>query len=121
MISPLSLTRLAIARSWKTTADTGAGVVANTNIKTQRVIVHTFHPVPHMYSISPFGIKVESFLCLRGIPYETVHTSKIPYVHLIGGDGAVEVVPDSNVIVGRLEGEFGGSSGDGERRRELSP
>eukprot|EP00588_Corethron_pennatum_P021804 CAMPEP_0194328160 /NCGR_PEP_ID=MMETSP0171-20130528/43751_1 /TAXON_ID=218684 /ORGANISM="Corethron pennatum, Strain L29A3" /LENGTH=283 /DNA_ID=CAMNT_0039088399 /DNA_START=39 /DNA_END=887 /DNA_ORIENTATION=- len=110
-----------------TTADTGAGVVAKTNIKPKRVIVHTFHPVPHVYSISPFGIKVESFLRLRGIPYETVHTSKfgpkgkIPYVHLIGGDGAVEVVPDSNVIVGRLEEEFGGSGGDGGRRQELSP
>ena len=63
---------------------------------------------------------------MKGIPYEMVYTSKfgpkgkIPYIHLVtetkneGGDKGgsidekqVEVIPDSNVIITRLEEEFG--------------
>jgi glutathione S-transferase len=84
----------------------------------KKVIVYTFPPVPKVYNISPFAIKVESYLRLNKIPYEVVYTSKfgpkgkIPYIHLCHDDNTIEVIPDSNVIISRLEEEFGKSQDD---------
>jgi len=69
--------------------------------------LYTFPIVPHAYNISPFAIKVESFLRVYGIPYEMVYTSQfgkkgqIPYVKLNG-----EEIDDSNVIIPRLREHF---------------
>ena len=56
-----------------------------------KVYLHTFPPLPHVYSMSPFSIKVESWLRLHGIDYECVHCmefgpkGQIPFV-LIGDE-----------------------------------
>lgn len=83
-----------------------------------KVILHTFPPVSKAYSITPFGIKVESWLRVKGIDYDIVYTSafgpkkKIPYIHLVTTsedcqeDSDVEVIGDSNCIIQRLENEF---------------
>merc|ERR1719443_2780715 len=71
------------------------------------VYLHAFPSTPHVYNISPFAIKVESFLRLHKIPYEMVYTSKfgskgqIPYVMLND-----EEVCDSNVIIPKLKQHF---------------
>jgi glutathione S-transferase len=71
------------------------------------VYLHTFLTSPHVYNISPFAIKVESFLRLNSIPYEMVYTMKfgskgqIPYVILNG-----EEICDSNVIIPKLKDYF---------------
>ena len=91
----------------------------NNQDKKKRVILHTFPTIPHAYSISPFGIKVESYLRIKNIPYEVVHTNQmgpngqIPYIHLLNESEAgddinptVEVIPDSNIIIERLDSEF---------------
>ena len=95
----------------------------------KQVILFTFPPVPHVYSISPFGLKVESYLRVNQIPHKVVYTSKfgpkgkIPYIHLVTTtkiaesdenhgdtnsniDQRVEVIPDSNVIITTLNKEF---------------
>ena len=88
--------------------------VKTQNQKSTKVSLFTFPPVPLVYSISPFAVKVESYLRINEIPYEVVYTSKfgpkgkIPYVHIHhssenGKEAVVEVVPDSNVILSRLE------------------
>ena len=38
-----------------------------------KVYLHTFPPLPHVYSMSPFSLKVESWLRLHGIDYECVY------------------------------------------------
>lgn len=88
--------------------------VKTENQKLTKVILFTFPSVPTAYSISPFALKVESYLRINEIPYDVVYTSKfgpkgkIPYVHIHhssenGKETVVEVVPDSNVILSRLE------------------
>jgi len=75
--------------------------------KPEVVYLHAFPSTPHVYNISPFAIKVESFLRLHDIPYVMVYTSKfgskgqIPYVLLNG-----EEVCDSNVIIPKLKEHF---------------
>lgn len=71
------------------------------------VYLHTFPTVPHVYNISPFAIKVESFLRISKVPYEMVYTAKfgkkgqIPYVKLNGKE-----IDDSNVIIPELKRHF---------------
>ena len=51
-----------------------------------KVYLHTFPPLPHVYSMSPFSLKVESWLRLHGIDYECVYCmefgpkNQIPFV-----------------------------------------
>jgi len=72
------------------------------------VYLHTFPKVPHVYNISPFAIKVESFLRMNKIPYEMIYTTDfgptglIPYIKLNG-----EFAADSNSIIRRLKEVFG--------------
>lgn len=92
-------------------------------ITEKKVVLYSFPPVPHAYSISPFGIKVESYLRIHKIPYEIVYTSafgpkhKIPYIDLVTFTPSrvddpnshtehIETIPDSNVIISRLNQEF---------------
>eukprot|EP00401_Gymnodinium_catenatum_P018553 CAMPEP_0117503530 /NCGR_PEP_ID=MMETSP0784-20121206/24379_1 /TAXON_ID=39447 /ORGANISM="" /LENGTH=262 /DNA_ID=CAMNT_0005298853 /DNA_START=115 /DNA_END=900 /DNA_ORIENTATION=+ len=76
-------------------------------MKSGVVYLHGFPPFPHVYSISPFFLKVESFLRLHNIPYECrwVHKpgkkGQIPYVIFDG-----EEIDDSNVIIPQLKARF---------------
>jgi len=77
------------------------------NFEKDKVYLVQFPVSPDVRSISPFSLKVETWLKLRGIPYENVYTLKfgpkgqIPYVELNG-----EQIPDSNVIIARLTEHF---------------
>lgn len=79
----------------------------------KKLVLYTFPPVPNSYSITPFGIKVESFLRINKIPYEKCYTSSfgknktIPYLRTFYGDQSTdsddfEEVSDSNEIVDHL-------------------
>ena len=87
-----------------------------------KVYLFTFPPVPHVRNISPFSLKVESFLRLCDIPYEMVPTFKfsskgqMPYIRLNSLDG--EEIPDSNVIIDFLTKMF--DKGGGEDASLLS-
>jgi len=67
-----------------------------------------YRSVAHVYQVSSFALKTESWLRLNQIPYETVGTmqpgpkGKIPYVKV--GD---ETIADSNVIISRLKEMYG--------------
>lgn len=62
---------------------------------------------PSVRSISPFALKLETWLKLTGIKYENIHSMKfsskgqIPYIELNG-----EQIPDSNIIIGKLKEKF---------------
>jgi len=78
-----------------------------------KVYLFSFPPVPHVHNISPFTLKVESFLRLWNIPYESIATfefsrkGQVPYIRINSPDkGAVEI-PDSNVIISLLRERFG--------------
>lgn len=66
-----------------------------------------FPPVPSVKSISPFALKLETWLRLTGIKYENIYTFKfsskgqIPYIELNG-----EAIADSNIIIRRLKSHF---------------
>lgn len=76
------------------------------------VYLHSFPPTPHCCNMSPFAMKVESYLRAHKIPYEMVYTSKfgdknmIPYMRL-GHPDEGEEVSDSNVILTRLKKDYG--------------
>ena len=59
---------------------------------------------PVIRSISPFALKVESYLRLKKVKYESVYSFKfskkgqIPYIELNG-----QQIPDSNIIIQELE------------------
>lgn len=64
---------------------------------------------PSVRTISPFALKLETWLRLAGVKYENVYTLKfnpktkqIPYVELNG-----EVIADSGLIIERLTNQFG--------------
>jgi len=62
---------------------------------------------PSVRTISPFALKLETWLKLTGIKYENIHTMKfsskgqIPYIELNG-----EQIPDSNIIIEKLKEKF---------------
>jgi len=72
-----------------------------------KVYLVQFPVSPDVRSISPFSLKVETWLRLKGIPYENIYTlrfgrkGQIPYIELNG-----EQIPDSNVIIKRLAQHF---------------
>ena len=60
---------------------------------------------PFIRSISPFALKLETYLRLKKVPYEPVYTQRfkskkgqIPYIEING-----EQIPDSNQIIQELE------------------
>jgi len=62
---------------------------------------------PSVRTISPFALKLETWLRLTGIKYENIHTmqfsskGQIPYIELNG-----EQIPDSNIIIEKLKDKF---------------
>ena len=75
-----------------------ASVLASTmSDMSPKVYLHTFPPSPYVYSMSPFSLKVESWLRLHGIDYECVYCmefgpkGQIPYV-LVGDEVSAHAV-----------------------------
>merc|ERR1719378_918078 len=72
------------------------------------VYLFQFPLCPTVRTISPFALKLETWLKLTGIKYENVFTMKfgskgqIPYIELNG-----EQIPDSNIIINVLKEHFG--------------
>ena len=72
----------------------------------QNVVYMVQFPVsPHIRTISPFALKLETYLRLKKIPYDCIYTQRyksvkgqIPYIELNG-----EQIPDSNQIIQELE------------------
>ncbi|CAB9529206.1 Failed axon connections homolog [Seminavis robusta] len=82
------------------------------SLPSERVFVFHFPPVPHVYSVCPFAIKLESFLRINGIPYEPVYTTgqmskkgMMPYIRF-GDPEHGDELPDSNVIIARFQKEY---------------
>ena len=78
-----------------------------------KIVLYTFPPIPKSYSMTPFGLKTESFLRANDIPYEKVYTTSfgnngtIPYLRIFSSDdesdeSSFEEIPDSNAILSRL-------------------
>lgn len=72
------------------------------------VYLFQFPVSPYIRTISPFSLKLETWLRRNKIDYENVHTMKkhpkirqIPYIELNG-----EAIPDSSRIIQRLTKEF---------------
>ena len=74
------------------------------NWKKDTVYLVQFPNAPYVRTISPYSLKLETWLRLNKIPYEDVYSGKfskkgtIPYIELNG-----EHIPDSNVIIQRLK------------------
>jgi len=74
------------------------------NYKKDVVYLVQFPCSPFIRTISPFALKLETYLRMRGISYEPIYSLKfsrkgqIPYIELNG-----EQIPDSNVIIKELE------------------
>jgi glutathione S-transferase len=100
--------------------------MTSSKIIDRKIFVCTFRPVPHVYSICPFGIKIESFLRINKIPYEPVFGSKMsskgmmPYIRLDDPDCGDEI-PDSNVILARLQEELKQQEQVGYSESHLTP
>lgn len=71
------------------------------------VYLYQFPVCPSVRTISPFALKLETWLRMAEIKYENVFTMKfsskgqIPYIELNG-----EEIPDSNIIICRLKAHF---------------
>lgn len=93
------------------------GMLHRPNWVRDRVYLVQFPVSPHVRSISPFSLKLETYLRMKGIPYENVHSlvfsrkGQIPYIELNG-----EQIADSNCIIHKLEEVFG--SGGKELSKE---
>jgi len=89
------------------------------NLLDRPIFAFNLPPVPHVYSVCPFAIKLESFLRINKIPYESIYgggfSSKgmLPYIRLDHPDKETgHEIPDSNVIIERLREELGESSSE---------
>jgi hypothetical protein len=77
-----------------------------------KVYLFTFPRAHHIHNISPFSLKVESFLRLYKIPYEVVSTFKfspkgqIPYIRLNSKEDGF-LIADSNFIIQFLSNKLG--------------
>ena len=72
------------------------------------VYLAQFPPSPNVRSISPFSLKLETWLRLAKIPYKNIYTRKfaksshtIPYIELNGVQ-----IADSNTIIATLRKQF---------------
>lgn len=76
---------------------------------------------PSVRTISPFALKLETWLRMNGIKYENIFSMKfsskgqIPFIELNG-----EEIPDSNIIIRRLKAEFGTDPDSGCSAEELA-
>ena len=81
------------------------------SIQINKVYLFTFPRAHHVHNISPFSLKLESFLRMHNIPYQVISTFKfspkgqIPYIRLNSIDGPL--IADSNFIIKYLSKKFG--------------
>lgn len=81
---------------------------------TKKLKVFSYPSVPYVYQLSPFALKLESWLRLAGVPYDVAVTmdmgpkGKVPYIEF--GDG--EQVGDSNVLIAKLTPTCAGGGPD---------
>ena len=81
------------------------------SMKINKVFLFTFPRAHHVHNISPFSLKLESFLRMHNIPYQVISTFKfspkgqIPYIRLNSPDGPL--IADSNFIIKYLSKKFG--------------
>ena len=79
-------------------------VLQKPDFKKDIVYLVQFPISPTMRTISPFALKLETYLRLKKVPYECVYSFKfskkgqIPYIELNG-----EQIADSNIIIQELE------------------
>lgn len=80
--------------------------------KIANIKLFTFPPVPEVYNISPFGIKLESYFRVNDINYQPIYTTKfssqgtIPYIKISGhGKEKDREVSDSNVVIDYFRNE----------------
>lgn len=72
--------------------------------KENMIYLVQFPVSPSIRSISPFALKLETYMRMKNIPYEPVYSQKFsvkgqtPYIELNG-----EQIPDSNLIIQELE------------------
>ena len=73
-----------------------------------QVYLAQFPPSPHVRSISPFSLKLETWLRLTGISYQNIYTRKfskpghtIPYIEING-----EQVADSSKVIETVKKHF---------------
>jgi len=82
-------------------------VLLKKNWEKDVVYLCQFPLCPSVRSISPFALKLETWLRLTGIKYENIHTMKfsskgqIPYIELNG-----EQIADSNIVIEKLKEKF---------------
>lgn len=85
-----------------------------------KLVVYSYGTVPHIYHLSPFALKLESWLRLNNLPYELRSTmtagpkGKLPYVQFEDG----ERLGDSNVIIARLKEKCGSDCDAGLTREQ---
>jgi len=81
--------------------------IQKTDWKKDVVYLYQFPLVPKVRTISPFALKLETWLRINKIPYESIPTmvfskkGQIPYIEFNG-----EEIPDSNIIIKRLKQHF---------------
>ena len=79
-------------------------VLQKPDFKKDIVYLVQFPISPTIRTISPFALKLETYLRLKKVPYEPVYSFKfskkgqIPYIELNG-----EQIADSNIIIQELE------------------
>lgn len=87
------------------------------------IYLFTFAPVPHVYSVCPFAIKLESYMRINKIAYTPVYGAPmgpkgmIPYIRLDDQDSGEETA-DSNVVISRIKKELGGKDSDSDLQPE---
>lgn len=91
------------------------------NYQKDVVYLAQFPCVPYIRSISPFCLKLETWLRMHKIRYESVYTLKfgpkgqIPYVEFNG-----EQIPDSAIIIDKLSKHFNVNDNDGIDKEQLA-
>jgi len=79
--------------------------------KSKTIFLCTFTPCPHVYSICPFAIKLESFLRINKIPYQPKYVrtpgpkGMVPWIILDDKETGT-AIPDSNVILSKVQEEL---------------
>jgi glutathione S-transferase len=83
----------------------------------EKIYLFTFPQSPHVRNISPFALKVESFLRVHNVPHEVIGTFKfspkgqMPYIRLNSKEDG-PLIADSNFIIKFLSKKLGLDAAD---------
>ena len=101
---PLSLAALIM---YKKLTKPARKPIQKTDWKKDMVYLYQFPLVPKVRTISPFALKLETWLRVNKIAYENIETmtfskkGQMPYIEFNG-----EEIPDSNVIIATMKKYF---------------